>query len=249
MRKLEIPVGLVRDRSLPAAVMGTYVVLAGLCKDGNRCTVKRRDLMKTLGVRSLTTVRSYLRKLQEHGWIEFEYVRTAGHTVVVLHDIDEERMIRHLELIRRRLERAEFKGEGIMKEWLDLLVDTDQHDDNARPGFLVNPLTGERLEFDRWYPCGVAFEFNGPQHYRPTEAYSDPEQLRRTRLRDAIKRGLGQELGIKVVIVRPEDLSYDGIRAKVEGLLPLRDIPLDDPRVQLLMRVSLNYLSKVKSES
>lgn len=92
----------------------------------------------------------------------------------------------------------------------------------------------------------MAFEFNGPQHYRPTEAYADPEQVRRTRLRDAVKVGLAQEMGIRVVIVRPEDLSYDGMRTRIEGLLPLREIPRDDPRVQFLMRVSLGYLNKAK---
>lgn len=135
LRKLEIPVGLARDGCLPAPVVGAYVVLAAMCQGGKQCAFKRRDLMRALGVRSLTTVRSYLRRLEERGWIEFRYVRSEGHTVVVLHDVDEERMARYLELMRRRLERAEFKGEAIMKEWLDLLVESDEQVDNARPGF------------------------------------------------------------------------------------------------------------------
>lgn len=62
----------------------------------------------------------------------------------------------------KRLNRARFGGEAIMQEYLSLLIDSDQFTDNARPGFLVSPLTGERLELDRFYPqAKVAFEFHG----------------------------------------------------------------------------------------
>lgn len=61
----------------------------------------------------------------------------------------------------RRLRRTRFAGEAIMQEYLSLLIDSDQFTDNARPGFLVSPLTGERLELDRFYPPNTAFEFHG----------------------------------------------------------------------------------------
>lgn len=38
-----------------------------------------------------------------------------------------------------RLQESEFRGEAIMKEYLSLLIDSDEFEDNARPGFLVNP--------------------------------------------------------------------------------------------------------------
>lgn len=63
----------------------------------------------------------------------------------------------------RRLPRARFDGEAIMREYLNVLVDSDEFPDNVRPGFLVNPYTGERMEFDRYYPPHVALEFQGPQ--------------------------------------------------------------------------------------
>lgn len=62
-----------------------------------------------------------------------------------------------------------------MKEFLSLVVDSDRYEDNATPGFLVNPFTRERLELDRFYPPSVAFEFNGPQHYGATELFSEEQ--------------------------------------------------------------------------
>lgn len=59
-----------------------------------------------------------------------------------------------------------------MREYLSLMIDSGEFEDNAAPGFLVNPLTDERLQFDRFYPPGVAFEFNGPQHYGATSTKS-----------------------------------------------------------------------------
>lgn len=40
---------------------------------------------------------------------------------------------------------------------------------NASPGYLINPYTGERMQFDRYYPPGVAIEFQGAQHDGPTK--------------------------------------------------------------------------------
>lgn len=72
-----------------------------------------------------------------------------------------------------------------MREYLSLLVDSDHFEDNATPGFLVNPLSGEELQYDRFYPPRVAFEFNnGPQHDGPTALYASGRDIRRLRARD-----------------------------------------------------------------
>ncbi|MFZ5827776.1 MAG: ArsR family transcriptional regulator, partial [Bacillota bacterium] len=75
----------------------------------------------------------------------------------------------------RRLEKVRYFGEWLMREYLSLLVDSEDYEDDATPGFLVNPRTGERLQLDRFYPPAVAFEYNGPQHYRATARFSADE--------------------------------------------------------------------------
>lgn len=48
-------------------------------------------------------------------------------------------------------DRRGYRGQALMREFLsDLVASTDFLDD-ARPGFLINPFTGERMEYDRYY--------------------------------------------------------------------------------------------------
>ena len=124
----------------------------------------------------------------------------------------------------RRLEEAPFLGEALMREYLNLIVDSDIYIDNSRPSFLLNPYTDELLEFDRYYPPLVAFEYNGPQHDGPTAIY--PEDAWKQKGRDYIKAGICASRGIRLVVVQAPSLSLAAMQQKVAGLLPLRD--LDD---------------------
>lgn len=109
-----------------------------------------------------------------------------------------------------------------MRSFLSLTADTRECQDHARPEFLVNPATGERLEFDRYYPVDrVAFEFNGPQHYTATGRFTRRE-VTAQRKRDRVKQRVCNEKGIQLVTVHPEDLSLTGILRKVGDLLPRR---------------------------
>lgn len=146
-----------------------------------------------------------------------------------------------------RLELSRFRGETLMREFLTLLIDSDEYDDNARPGFLVNPLTGMQLEYDRYYLAGVAFEFNGPQHYGVTEKYQNEQEVREQQARDLIKLGISVLRGIRVVIIHPEDLCLETMRKKVQGLgLPLkRDLSGHGPLIDFLETASEDYRNRV----
>lgn len=123
-----------------------------------------------------------------------------------------------------RLNRAEFRGEQIMKELLTLLIHSEDFEDNATPGFLVNPSTGERLELDRHYPSHrAAFEFQGPQHFSPNGRFSAAEvALQQTR--DYVKLAICVTRGIHLVAVRPEDLSLRNMQKLIPENLPRRDL-------------------------
>lgn len=145
---------------------------------------------------------------------------------------------------RRRIELAPHKGEQIMREWLSLLVDSRQFEDGAYFGWLINPLTGEQLQLDRFYshPApGVGFEFNGRQHDGPTELFPSEEGARQQRARDLMKIGLCCLKGIPVVIVQIDDLSLEGMRRKVGALLPLRDLSGQDRLIRFLQQKSQNH--------
>ena len=132
-----------------------------------------------------------------------------------------------------------------MKGWLDLLVDDTDYVDNFRPDFLRNPVTGENLEYDRYYRRGVAFEFNGPQHYGPTRRYPDRDRARDLRVRDLIKKALSLENGVELLIIRPGDLSMSRLTAKIGNRLPLRLVDFSDPLRTALDKASSVYTRRV----
>lgn len=121
--------------------------------------------------------------------------------------------------------RTESVGEGLMREWLNLLTDTRDSGDGVNPGFLVSPLTNEPLEYDRWYPAyRVAFEFQGQQHFGPTEKYPDPDKARRQQANDLIKLGLSHRNGVTLVEVEAKHLSLEAMLDLMPAVLPRRNL-------------------------
>jgi len=136
---------------------------------------------------------------------------------------------------------ASQKGEFLTKVMLDALVSNRDYIDNARPRFLTNPLTGDLLEYDRYYLEGVAFEFNGPQHYGPTQKYPSKEEFKDLRARDLLKRGLSAEHGIILVVVTYQDLALSRIKEKVPPKLLDCQVDTEGPYVRTLERLSREY--------
>lgn len=88
---------------------------------------------------------------------------------------------------------------------------------------LVHPETGGRLQFDLYLPdYHAALEFQGPQHDGPTERYADPDAYRAQRYRDLLKLALSTELGIRLIHIKPEDLSFKRLRELLAPWVPLQ---------------------------
>jgi hypothetical protein len=107
----------------------------------------------------------------------------------------------------------------------------------------VNPETQKAMEYDRYYKEGVAFEFNGSQHYTPTERFSDIDKIRKTQLRDHLKAGLSQKHGIIYVEIIETDLSLDRMLDNIPSVLPLRPIDRNSIYVRGLTRLSEEYIT------
>ncbi len=166
-------------------------------------------------------------------WVQVTQENRLGPFNFTLGNPELTRSLEEAALARRRLKRAKFAGEAIMQEYLSLLIESDQFTDNARPGFLVNPQSRERLELDRFYPPNVAFEFNGAQHYHATPRFSQ-EEVDNQHLRDLIKAGICLYRGIHLIIIRSEDLSLEGMTKKIGQSMPLRDLAGHEPLIDLL---------------
>lgn len=235
-----LPGVLLTDRRIAASARVLYGILQltpGYSGHAGACTYA--GLGALMGA-SVNTVKQAVKELEQMGWLRVQQKHRRAPVQFSLLSpwrAETEAEVAHLE---QRLKEAEFRGEALMREYLTLIVAADDFMDNAAPGYLVNPLTGELLQFDRLYPPGVAFEFNGPQHYGETRRFS-AAKVAKQRARDLIKRGLCAERGVHLVVIHAEDLTLAGLLHKVSGLLPLRDLSGDQPLVAFLEFTSRRY--------
>lgn len=190
---------------------------------------------------SPNTLKRAVRTLQQCGWLQTAQKNKFCPAQFTLRNPAAEQREAEVGDATRRLDRARFLGEALMREYLSVLADTDEFDDDATTGFLVNPFTGEKLQLDRYYPPGVAFEFNGAQHYERTELHANEAEFRKQRARDYLKAGICNERGIRLVVVHAEDLTLESMRQKVAGLLPLRSLDHHQPLIKYLEKVGRNY--------
>lgn len=227
-----MPARLMADRTIRPQAKLLYALLQTL---PGRFT--HGDLARQAGISTVTT-RHSIRDLLQAGWIRTTQASKQSPIRFSLLNPDRDRITTEIAHMEVRLQEAEYKGELIMKEYLSLLVDSDDYEDNARPGFLVNPLTGELMELDRYYSGLVGFEYNGEQHERPTKRFPDPAKVAMQQARDLMKEALCARRGIKVVVITAADLSLKRMLAKVGNLLPLRDPNPNAALFQYLDRVS-----------
>lgn len=214
-----IPVELIRAAHAlrPQAILCYAILQATLGSQRRAGSFKWAELRDLTGL-DLRTIRRSVRALVEARWISIVQKNRRARIFFRLRHADDA----YREEIASYLEKAGYVGEAMMRSYLSLIADTNECEDGARPGFLVNPDTGERMELDRYYPVHrVAFEFNGKQHYVPTEQFTR-QQVTAQRKRDRLKKRICEERGIKLVVVHAEDLSLTEMLKKVGNLLPRR---------------------------
>jgi hypothetical protein len=183
--------------------------------------------------------------LAQHGWLEH---RADGYRIRPVAVIPESCQVYLAELVEMEYGLVEKKGELLMKRLLDLMIASDAYVDNARPGFLINPLTGELLEYDRYYYLlGAAFEFNGSQHYELTERYSSVKQLKEIRNRDLVKKGRSLEANVTLVTVTGNQLHPDVLESLIPPILPRRPLDKNGPYFAALTRLCIGYAAKAAS--
>lgn len=216
-----LPISLIQHHTLSPVSKVIYGIIASLCGSVSSVEIKQKELARFAGIGGVNTVRKRIGELSRLGWLEISHQgssRTYSYA-----PLDPHLAWRKYKLgrVRARLRRETHKGEALMKEMLSVVIADDRFQDNARPGFLLNPMTRERLEFDRWYTdAGVAFEFNGPQHYRRTRLYSDFDKLRQQQARDLIKAAISYYRGIRLVTVHPDDLTFPRLERLARGIPP-----------------------------
>lgn len=249
-RMVSIPAALIDSRMVAPQAVSMYATIVMLARSGPGVAIHQRHLARLVGFGNITTLRKYTRQLVREGWLRLS--RGAWNRAYQYEPLDPHFLQRKSVLfqVQQRLEEAAYYGEALLKEMLTVLVPDDHYQDNARPGFLVNPGTDQLLEFDRWYTrARVAFEFNGPQHYRTTQEFPGPEVVRKQRLRDLLKIGISSQLGIHLLTIEPRDLTFPRLIEIIDGVLPVRRLSWQDPVVRFLDEASQAYVSRVRQRA
>lgn len=221
---VSIPSALVADRSVGIRgklLFGLLQVTPQFRTGSGQCTFAQ---LSQLAGCSINAGKRALRELEQSGWVRTSQKNRLAPIRFRLQSPVMQRGEAALSQAQRRLDKARFGGEALMREYLTLLVDSTHFRDNHSPNFLLNPWTTEHLQFDRFYPPGVGFEFNGAQHYGETKRYPGKAEAVKQWARDSLKLGLCQKQGVKLIIIHAEDLSLETMRRKVGKLLPLRNL-------------------------
>lgn len=205
-----LPLDLICDRAVPAEAKLVYGTISKLKK-----SFDYEELRRHTGYSQGTLFR-YLSILLRLGWLRGSESR-AGRKKryhVTVHNPHQENIKRDVELFQRAKSLAQKRngysvGQLLFGYMVSLLVDKSLLIENGHLWGLVNYKTGGRLLYDLLLPEErVAMEFQGPQHYAPTRLYPNESEFRAQQARDALKRTLSERLGIRLIEVKAEDLSF-----------------------------------------
>ena len=91
---------------------------------------------------------------------------------------------------------------------------------NVRPDWLINPITGRKLEIDCFNEeLKIALEYNGVQHYKfPNGISKSKDEFKKQLDRDKFKERICKSRGIKFLIV-PYTVKYEDIEKYVIKLV------------------------------
>jgi hypothetical protein len=170
-----------------------------------------------LGVK---TVRRAIQQLVDHNWL---ITTQKGQRSPLCFTLSDPNTVLILQT-QKTLDNASFEGEALMRVLVIAHSTSKDYEFNAEPGFLKNRHTGEQLQLDLYFPLHkVALEYNGEQHYRPTQLYNAAIVTKQKR-RDRMKAKLCAENGVTLVVINREDLSIEKISQKLGSCLPIRNL-------------------------
>lgn len=242
---IKVPASLLLDANLTPFAKWFYAFLIAYCKHKQTHVATQSELLKTAGLAGDQALRGAIAQLQHTGWLR---IRRHGRSTGSMYELlDPHWALREAirEDIAFDLMSRTYKGESLLKAMLDILVPFEPCEDNAQPKYLVNLSTGQLMEFDRWYPLArVAIEFNGPQHYEPTNAFPDPNNVLQQRQRDLLKLAHATQYKTHFVTITPPELTFPKLQEIFAGLLPMVPLQPEDPVVRFLAHYSRNYARK-----
>ena len=192
-------------------------------------------LANSLGMHRRTVIEQ-CENLERLGWLRFT---TVGHSrrpdAVLPRDTEEALAAESSRLIRQ----TSFVGEGVSNRFVDWIVAPTVHlVYNARPSYLKNRKTGQRMEFDLLAPdYAWALEHQGDEHFGPTTWYPGDKEFAERHKRDLQKAETARKNRIRLSTVSCLDLTLETMQAKIPSDIPRRQFDPKGPYIQMLERL------------
>ncbi len=220
---VSLPADLLTCRQLQSRDIVVYSILQSKAFRCPQARFSYQALSRNVG-RCLKTVRRAVQVLKEIHWIKTKQTNRLSPIRFALDHPYAVYCRKQIAILEQRLAYTPLRGQEIAVAMTTFLLEPAAFQVESRLSCLTNPATGRLLEVDLYIEkYNLAVEYQGPQHYRPTD-YSTAEEVARQQQRDAIKAQLLQDNKINLVELTAEDLSLQTIRGKLQGLAPLRDL-------------------------
>lgn len=243
-----IPVALLTAAEISAGARLLYGQLQGVPHfDHQVGSFTYANLSRLIGT-SIDPLKRAVAELVTTGWLTITHANRKSPLHFTLRNPVSNRIRARISSLRRKVKKAQYRGETLLREFLKFLVALDAYEDNASPDFLINPYTRELMELDRYYPtAGVAVEYNGDHHYEESDLATFEETVKQVG-RDAMKAFICKVRGIELAIIHPQDLNLKAIDQKIPGRLPRRDLEGVEPLVAALEEIAAEHRERTAEE-
>lgn len=194
-----------------------------------------QSLSDTIGMNRRSVI-TYCRELESAGWM---VMKGRGRALLPTPVVPKPVETLLASEIREMVRMSPYKGEATAK-WFVVWVLSPRVRlvFKARPRFLQNDETGQNLECDILAPrYAWTGEYQGDQHFGPTEQYpGDKEFVDRFR-RDQLKARLCRQHGITLTPITKHDLTLGRILEIIPPHIPRRTFDPKGPVIVTLERI------------
>ncbi|HHY76162.1 MAG TPA: hypothetical protein GX500_05195 [Firmicutes bacterium] len=179
---------------------------------------------------------AYCRELASAGWMKMTGRGRAVIPTPIVPRAVEKRLSAE---IREMIYMSPYKGETTAKWFVVWVVSpTVELVFNARPRFLQNTETGQNLEVDIWAKKHAwAGEYQGDQHFGPTEQFPGDKEFVDRFKRDLLKARLCKENGITLTTITKHDLTLGRMLEIIPPHVPRRTFDPKGPVILTLERI------------
>ena len=191
-----------------------------------------KSLAARLGMDRTPVVRHCI-ELERLGWIQIVGSKNARQPVAI---VPKEVGAKIAAETRELIGLKPYQGEAVSQSFVIwIIAPMVRIFLNVRPSALCNKATGQNLELDIWVPDhNWAEEYQGDQHFGPTDQYKGTQDFIDRFRRDRLKAELCKQHGIRLSHVTKRDLTLGKMLEAIPEDVPRRSFDPDGPYIKML---------------